>query len=217
MRAALGFTEGSWLAKHRPLIVELSARTLCAAFYSYFIYKVGLLFLESFSLNVTLLLIAESLTVLLVITARFPGRVNRSIYPSVITIAASFYFILVELSDGARLAPIYITATLQLFGILWQIFSKIHLGRSFGLLPANRGIVTSGPYRIVRHPVYLGYFMGHMGFLLAVWSPYNLGVFALLYSLQFLRIREEERLLGEDGEYQQYKQTVRQRFIPFLV
>lgn len=217
MRAALGPTADNWMARHRPVIAELSARTLCAVFYFYFIYKIGLLFLESFSLTVTLLLIAESLTVLLVITARFPSRVNRSLYPSIITVAASFYFLLVELSDGVRLAPLYITASMQIAGIFWQVVSKIHLGRSFGLLPANRGIVTSGPYSIVRHPVYLGYFVSHMGFLLAVWSPYNLGVYTFLYTLQFLRIREEERLLAEDTEYQQYKHTVRRRFIPFLI
>ena len=64
--------------------------------------------------------------------------------------------------------------------------------------------------------LYFGYFLNHVGFMMAVWSPYNLAVYAFLYFLQALRIREEERLLMRDDEYKSYAQTVRYRFIPML-
>ena len=38
-----------------------------------------------------------------------------------------------------------------------MIAGKVVLGRSFGLVPANRGIVARGPYLLVRHPIYAGY------------------------------------------------------------
>ena len=91
------------------------------------------------------------------------------------------------------------------------------MGRSFGLVPANRGIVTSGPYRIVRHPIYLGYFLTHLAFLLSMWSAYNFCIYAFLYTLQFLRIREEEKFLRNDESYQDYVLSVRYRFIPLIV
>ena len=44
----------------------------------------------------------------------------------------------------------------QLTGLLVED-GKLSLGRSFGLMPANRGVVSTGMYRLVRHPIYLGY------------------------------------------------------------
>ena len=43
-----------------------------------------------------------------------------------------------------------------MIGLLIVIAGKVSLGRSFGLIPANRGIVSTGLYRLVRHPIYLG-------------------------------------------------------------
>lgn len=207
---------GSPTGKSCSPVAEIAARTLCALFYSYFCYVAMGAFLETRSLPILLLLTGETLTVLLIITARFPKAINRSLYASTITIAASFYFILVDLSDGIALVAVGVTVGFQLAGILLQIAAKLHLGRSFGLAPANRGIVTSGPYRLVRHPIYLGYFLNHIGFLLAMWSLHNLAIYALLYTLQFLRIRAEEKILCQDESYQDYRKSVRYRFIPFV-
>ena len=51
------------------------------------------------------------------------------------------------------------------------IAGKLTLGRSFGLMPANRGVVSSGIYRFVRHPIYAGYLITHVAFLAAHPTP----------------------------------------------
>ena len=55
----------------------------------------------------------------------------------------------------------------SVIGLAIVIAGKMTLGRSFGLMPANRGIVSSGVYRIVRHPIYLGYLITHVAFIFA--------------------------------------------------
>src|ERR1700682_5194874 len=44
-------------------------------------------------------------------------------------------------------------------GVLLQIYAKLTLRRSFGIIAANRGVMTSGPYRVVRHPMYAAYLL----------------------------------------------------------
>ncbi|MGH7948603.1 MAG: methyltransferase family protein, partial [Candidatus Binataceae bacterium] len=51
-------------------------------------------------------------------------------------------------------------------GILVSQYARIQMGRRFGILPANRGIVTGGPFRLVRHPVYFGWFVLALGYAL---------------------------------------------------
>jgi len=88
------------------------------------------------------------------------------------------------------------------------------LGRSFGIVAANRGVVSSGPYRLVRHPIYLGYLVTHAGFLLSNTSVRNVAIYAAAYVFQFARIYAEERILAQDGEYREYLRSVRYRLFP---
>ena len=105
---------------------------------------------------------------------------------------------------------------LQVAGVLFAIYGKASLGRSFGLVAANRGIVSDGPYRIVRHPIYLGYLATHVGFLLTNWSPWNTAIYIVIYFFQISRILSEEQLLREDEAYRAYCQRVRYRLIPSI-
>jgi protein-S-isoprenylcysteine O-methyltransferase Ste14 len=107
---------------------------------------------------------------------------------------------------------------LLLCGAAWQFGAKLVLGRSFGLLPAQRGLVTSGPYRVMRHPIYCGYLISHIGFLLVNASWWNFAVLSVLCAAQLLRIRREEALLADsrDAQYNRYRCQVRWRVLPFV-
>lgn len=100
------------------------------------------------------------------------------------------------------------------FGNCFQAWAKLILRRSFGITPANRGVKITGAYRFVRHPMYAGYLLVHVGVLAVMFSPYNLAVYVIGWTAQILRLLAEERLLGEDPAYRAYLAQVRWRLIP---
>src|SRR5581483_11096310 len=88
-----------------------------------------------------------------------------------------------------------LSAGLALVGILITLWSLATLGRCFGLFPEARGLVTRGPYRIVRHPVYVGELISGFGLLLPIVSVWTVLVFVAFVCLQLWRTRNEERAL----------------------
>ena len=135
------------------------------------------------------------------------------------TLYAAFFFVFFQYQGTRHLIPEWLGATLQLTGLAWQAASKMVLGRCFGLLPAARGLVTRGPYRLVRHPIYLGYLISHVGFLLTNFSWRNVLVLAALYLAQTVRMQREEAMLnaGERRtEYEAYCASVRYRIVPYV-
>ncbi len=103
---------------------------------------------------------------------------------------------------------------IMLFGLCLQVGAKAVLGRGFGIVPANRGVRQLGPYRLVRHPMYAGYTLTHVGFLLAMPSLLNAAIYALSLVLQIVRIEREERILMQDQAYVAFARRVRFRLLP---
>ena len=92
--------------------------------------------------------------------------------------------------------------------------SLLSLGRWFGVWPALRGLATGGPYRLVRHPMYLAYVLADIGYNLQEW---NFGTALLVvagWASLFYRIRAEERILSQDAGWSTYVALVRYRLLP---
>lgn len=164
-----------------------------------------------------LLLITESLTIFLVVIARTSEQVMRKPLIVAVTIISSCYFLLLDLGAGTPFVPFAYGRALQILGLGVEIVSKMWIWRSFGLLPAHRELVTSGPYRWVRHPMYLGYFLSNLGFLVCAASLRNVVLYTVLFLLVVYRILKEEEFLLRDPLYRAYVERVRYRLIPFVV
>jgi len=78
-------------------------------------------------------------------------------------------------------------------GYALATFALLDLGESFGVAPANRGIVRLGVYRWLRHPMYLGYSLAEAGFILLNQS--NAFLWLLSTALYSLRGRRESQIL----------------------
>jgi protein-S-isoprenylcysteine O-methyltransferase Ste14 len=117
--------------------------------------------------------------------------------------------------DGAH-PPWGLTAGLwvQLFGLALCITSFLSLGRSFGFVAADRGLVTRGPYAIVRHPIYASYLFLQAGYVLQSISIRNALVMVFASGCNVGRAMAEDRMLATNDLYEEYRRQVRWRLIP---
>ena len=86
----------------------------------------------------------------------------------------------------------------------------------FGIRPALRGLVTSGPYRFVRHPMYLSYVLADIGYNLQEWNSVTLLLVLVGWASLVYRIHAEERVLSQHAEWPAYVGLVRYRLFPGL-
>lgn len=101
-------------------------------------------------------------------------------------------------------------------GMIWAIYSLGYLGNRFSIVPEVRGLVMTGPYRLVRHPIYLGEITAGLGLVLPTILTVHLAIFAIFLGAQLLRTYYEERVLRRVfPEYDAYSRKTR-RLIPFV-
>jgi protein-S-isoprenylcysteine O-methyltransferase Ste14 len=103
---------------------------------------------------------------------------------------------------------------LQGLGLVVGVLSLAALGRSLGLVPAHRGLVTSGAYGLLRHPLYASYLLAGLGYLVQSPRLWNVAALTVVWACQVVRIVSEERVLGTDAAYRAYALRTQWRLIP---
>jgi protein-S-isoprenylcysteine O-methyltransferase Ste14 len=194
-------------------LLSVLSRVLPAAYFAIVCLGFWKNFVQTGRWTSLLWMVSEGLVILLLVFRRESHRLSMRPWDWIVALGGSFTVLLVRPAT-TTIAPEFLGVTLQLAGTVFEIYAKVFLGRSFGIVAADRGIVVGGPYRIVRHPIYLGYFVTHVGFLLANWSPRNIALYIVIYFFQISRILSEERILSEDAAYREYCGRVRFRLIP---
>ena len=201
-------SRGAWKA----LALDIAERAFVMVLMVLFLVRLAPM-IESGACNI-LIAVSEGLSAILILTRR-PGAVVATPYAWIIAIAGTCAPLLVA-PGGERLIPGTAPLVLMAAGLAFSISAKIFLRRSFGILPANRGVQLGGPYRLVRHPMYAGYVLTHAGFLISSFELRNILAYAACWTAMALRIRAEEAILSRDPAYRAYQANVRSRLIPGL-
>lgn len=162
-------------------------------------------------------------TLVLVITMvlrRPPKRVTPNPWYWLLAFVASYWLnvIIFFLQKGRPIVANWMPDTLALLALATMLWARLSLGRNIGFVPAQRELVDTGAYAVMRHPVYTGVLLGNLAFVLRAYSPLN----ALLMGLGvfwFIPIKSlvEEDFLRHDPRYAAYMHKVRARWIPFVI
>ncbi len=189
------------MQRARALVWPIGLRLLACLVQAVFLHNSLLRYAEE-PRRITLLFLitSEIATFLGLLLSRWAKQTDYPPLALAMVASAYSYTILLDATAGISLIPEPVGAVVQIVAICWTIFAKASLGRSFGLLPANRGVVVRGAYRWVRHPIYAGYLFIHLGFLAVNFGLRNLVVLSLLYFIQIGRLlREESSVVRQHG------------------
>jgi protein-S-isoprenylcysteine O-methyltransferase Ste14 len=164
--------------------------------------------------------VSEHLLVLGIAFTRSPPTVQDLSWSSSIAVVVAYAYpyaqvVYLRWAPGNPACP-GVGLVLIMIGACLSFASLLSLGRRFGVWPAFRGLAMRGPYRHVRHPMYLAYVLADIGYNL---NEYNFGTVLLViagWSSLFYRIHAEERILLQDAGWSSYIALVRYRLLPGL-
>jgi protein-S-isoprenylcysteine O-methyltransferase Ste14 len=132
-----------------------------------------------------------------VLTRLSPILKAKGVEPRISALLGTFLCAGLVLLPKTELGPVLsITSTLLiLIGAVLSFIVLRWLGKSFSILAEARRLVTSGPYRFVRHPLYLCEGIAVLGVALQVISPVAVVIVLTIALLQFRRMINEEAVL----------------------
>ena len=195
-------------------LADFGGRGVIVVLFTFMTMRLTADFVETGRITGLLLLVSEGLVVALTVFRRAALVIDRSWRARGITALSLCGPLLVRPVADGEMASGAMTASLTAAGLLVVVAGKLSLGRSFGLMPANRGIVCTGLYRWLRHPIYAGYLLTHIGFLAAHATPWNLATLLVADTALLFRAVLEERTLALDAMYGAYQERVRWRVMP---
>lgn len=195
----------------RMLALEIFGRACFLIFFSLLAFDLLNDFFTHWRLSALILVFKESITLWFVALRSIPNTITIEPHAWLIALlgtSSSFFFRSSSIEDG------FVGLIIQSLGVLIACIGIISLNKSFGVVPANRGVKRSGLYRVVRHPIYAGYTISYLGFLMNQGSYYNMAIFTSVMIFMVARIFLEEKLLMESPEYQELASRVKYRLIP---
>lgn len=199
-----------WRAMLRPKVLDRTEQVAILLLWVWMVRRVVI----SANPFAPLLLLAETSVLIFVLIRRPTDAISVRLgdWLLAITGTAAPLLIMPGTDLFPALAPLGIG--LVLVGNCVQIWAKLFLRRSFGIAPANRGIKSDGPYKLVRHPIYAGYLLSHIGVLVLMPSALNVMIYLIGWWAQVLRLLAEEDLLAQDPAYRAFMEKVRWRLVP---
>jgi protein-S-isoprenylcysteine O-methyltransferase Ste14 len=198
-----------WLV---PALVNLAGAVGAA----YFARASLRFYLQTHSLIGGAFFVEQAWFVIAFLIRRAPRTSASRLWPWLLAAAGTFGGLLLRPSGAHPRWGVDAGLTLQLIGLVIAVTALIALGRSFGFVAADRGLVTRGPYAVVRHPVYAAYILIQTGYLLQSVSVRNVVVLLLATACNIGRAIAEERVLAAGADYQAYRLKVPHRLIPGL-
>ena len=173
---------------------------------------------DAFFVAQQLLALAYFTLLVVLYAVRLPRR-GTDHRAAVIFIAFSGTFAAIGASfipGGTRREGLVVVAdVLATAGLAYSVWGLAYLRRSFSIIPEARRLVTGGPYRLSRHPVYLGEVTTAIGVNLATGGLLTAVAIAYFIGCELLRIRWEEEILAAafPNDYPAYARRV-PRYLP---
>lgn len=198
----------------KAVFLDVTERTIVFCFFGCFAIRTYNNFQYSQDPRTLLLLLSETLPFIFVLIRPLAAAMSTRPSDWIFGLAGSIGPMFIVMAPVDPLVPFYIWYTLVIAGMCIQLSAKVFLGLSFGVVAANRGVKIAGPYRVVRHPMYAGYTMSHVGVILGMPSLTNAMLYAGVFVLQLIRISREERILRQDKLYGEFAHKVRCKLIP---
>jgi protein-S-isoprenylcysteine O-methyltransferase Ste14 len=194
--------------------LDVVERAVVATLFGLFVFRLFSAFLDEHNPVYLTMVVSEGLVVLFILIRR--GAKVVSLRPSdwLLAFGATAAPLCVAPGGAAPLLPIVTCGLIIIAGVLLQIYAKLTLRRSFGIVAANRGVTTAGPYRLVRHPMYAAYMISWCGFFLASPTLWNAAIYSFAFVCQIARLIAEERLLNDDATYRGFVAAVPYRLLP---
>jgi protein-S-isoprenylcysteine O-methyltransferase Ste14 len=170
----------------------------------------------SFDIVRTNLILQGLLLILTMVARRSPVRVTMNPWFWLLAFVATYWVTLAAIAaaPGTQLVPRWVSVGLSWLGLAIMAYARLSLGRNIGFVPAQRQLVMTGAYGVVRHPIYTAAFVNYVALVLLHGSRGNLVLVALGVLWFVVKSFVEERFLAQDPEYAAYMQRVRWRWIP---